>query len=223
MKPMHARRAAPMVLGILGGLAGGKSTVAGLLAGRGAAVIDADRIGHQVIERPEVRAALRSAFGEQILDKSGRIERRLLARAAFGSPQRGPQSGPQGVDVLNGIVHPPILEEIRRRVEEIKRLKEAPLIVLDAALLVETGLDKELCEKLLYVDAPEDVRRRRARDERGIEPEQFEQRARAQASPEEKRKLADYVVTNHGSLEELDEQIGRLWTTLVGNSRQHGR
>lgn len=219
MKPMHARRAAPMVLGILGGLAGGKSTVAGLLARRGAAVIDADRIGHQVLERPEVRDALRSAFGEQILDKASRIERRLLAQAAFGSPH----GGPHGVDVLNGIVHPPILEEIRLRVEEIKRLKEVPLIVLDAALLVETGLDKELCEKLLYVDAPEDVRRRRARDERGIEPEQFEQRARAQASPEEKRKLADYVVTNNGSLEELDEQVGRLWTTLVGNSRQHGR
>ena len=103
MKPMHARRAAPMVLGILGGLAGGKSTVAGLLVGRGAAVIDADRIGHQVLERPEVRAALCSAFGEQILDKAGRIERRLLAQAAFGSPQSGPQGEPQGVDVLNGI------------------------------------------------------------------------------------------------------------------------
>lgn len=219
MSRMDARRAAPMVLGILGGLAGGKSTVAGLLARRGAAVIDADRIGHQVLERPEVRAALCSAFGEQILDKSGRVERRLLAQAAFGDPHGGPHGGPQRVDVLNGIVHPPILEEIRRRVEEIKRLKEAPLIVLDAALLVETGLDKELCEALLYVDAPEDVRRERARAERQWGPGQFEQRARAQAAPEEKRRLADYVVTNNGSLEELDEQVGRLWPGLTGNSR----
>ena len=211
MSRTQARRAAPIVLGILGGLAGGKSTVAALLAGRGAAVIDADAIGHEVIDRPQVRAALSAAFGEQILDKSGRVERRLLAQAAFGDAER--------VDKLNGIVHPPILEEIRGRVEEIKRFGQAPLIVLDAALLVETGLDKELCQALLYVEAPEDVRRERARAERQIEPEQFEKRTQAQVAPQEKRKLADYIVTNNGSLEELDEQLGKLWPALTGTSR----
>jgi len=121
--------------------------------------------------------------------------------------------------VLNGIVHPPILEEIRERVEEIKRLQEAPLIVLDAALLVETGLHTELCEALLYVDTPQDVRRERARSGRQMEPGQFEKRGLAQMPPEEKKKLADYVVTNAGSLEELDAQLSKLWPALSGNER----
>jgi len=208
-------RTVPMVLGIVGGLAGGKSTVAGLLARRGAAVIDADRIGHEVLERPNVRAALCSAFGRQILDAAGRVERRRLAHAVFS----GPQGGPQRVEKLNSIVHPPILEEIRERVEEIKRLREAPLIVLDAALLVETGLDKELCEALLYVDTPPDLRRERARCERHLEPEQFDRRGRAQMPPERKQELADYTVTNNGSLEELDTQLSKLWPALSGQSR----
>jgi dephospho-CoA kinase len=204
-------RTVPMVLGIVGGLAGGKSTVAGLLARRGAAVIDADRIGHQVLDRPEVRAALCSAFGEQILDESGRVDRRLLADAVF--------SGSERVERLNRIVHPPILEEIRERVEEIKRLDRAPLIVLDAALLVETGLHEEMCEALLYVDAPPQVRRERARDMRHMDPEQFEKRGQAQMPPEKKKELADYIVTNNGSLEELDAQLSKLWPALCGNSR----
>jgi dephospho-CoA kinase len=198
----------PMVLGIVGGLAGGKSTVAGLLAARGAAVIDADRIGHEVLERAEVRAALCCAFGEGILDAKGHVERRRLAEAVFGDGER--------VEKLNGIVHPPILEEIRERVEEIKRLRRAPLIVLDAALLVETGLHEELCEALLYVDTPQPLRRERARNGRQMPPEQFDKRAQAQMAPEEKRTLADYIVTNGGSLEELETQIGKLWPALSG-------
>ncbi len=205
-------RPAPIVLGIAGGLAGGKSTVAGLLARRGAVVIDADRIGHEVLERAEVRAALSSAFGREVLDEEGRVDRGRLADAVFGDAER--------VEKLNSIVHPPILEEIRERVEEIKRLQEAPLIVLDAALLVETGLDTELCEALLYVDTPQEVRRERARSGRRMEPGQFEKRGLAQMPPEEKRKLADYVVTNSGSLEELDAQLSKLWPALSGSEPQ---
>jgi len=198
----------PMVLGIMGGLAAGKSTVAGILAARGAAVIDADRIGHRVLERPEVRAALRSAFGDDILDACGRVERRALAQAAFGDPGQ--------VERLNSIVHPPILEEIRDRVEEIKRLDQAPLIVLDAALLVETDLHKELCDALLYVQTTEQVRRERAQHKRRMETEQFEKRTRAQIPPERKKELADYVVTNNESLEELEKQLDELWPVLTG-------
>ncbi len=200
---------APMVLGIVGGLAGGKSTVAGLLARRGAAVIDADRIGHEVLERAEVRAALASAFGPEVLGAEGRVDRARLAQAVFGDAGR--------VEKLNGIVHPPILDEIRERVEEIRRLRRAPLIVLDAALLVETDLHEELCDALLYVDTPQEVRRERARAGRDIEADQFEKRGRAQMAPEKKRALADYVVTNNGSLEELDAQLSKLWPALSGN------
>jgi len=117
----------PLVLGIQGGPASGKSRLAGLLAERGARVIDADRIGHEVLQRPQVKQALTEAFGREILSRCGAIDRARLAEAAFADEQQ--------LRRLNDIVHPPLLEEIRRRVEGLKEGGDARPIVLDAALL----------------------------------------------------------------------------------------
>jgi dephospho-CoA kinase len=194
------------VLGIVGGLAGGKSTVAGLLAERGAAVVDADRIGHRVLEAPEVSRALAEAFGPDVLTEAGRVSRERLAERVFGRPDL--------VERLNGIVHPPIIREVQAQVEELRRAGEVPLIALDAALLVETGLDRQMCDALLFVDAPEDVRRRRAQECRGISGEQFAKRQQAQLPAEAKRKMAHYVVTNTGRMRDLEEQVEKLWPVL---------
>jgi dephospho-CoA kinase len=206
MTRIHPDREVPYVLGVVGGVAAGKSTVAELLRKRGARVINADAVGHRVLERAEVKAALVDAFGDEIIGEDGTVDRPVLADAAFGEPQQ--------VDKLNSIVHPPILEEIRWQVEEIRREDGAPMIVLDAALLLETDLHRELCESVLFVDAPREERKQRAR-ERGMSEEQFQRRSRAQMPPEDKKKLCDFVVSNDGSVEDLDEQLEELWTRLI--------
>jgi len=201
-------RRAP-VLGIVGGLGSGKSTVARLLAERGAAVVDADRIGHRLLERPELKRALIDAFGDGILDGAGNVCRRALAERAFASAE--------GVEKLNRITHPPLLAEVRRRVRALGGSQEVPLVVLDAALLVEWGLDRELCDAVLFVEAPSELRRTRASAGRAMSEDDFDRRAAAQLSLERKMQAADYVVHNAGSLRELERQVEGVWEALCGS------
>ena len=200
------------VIGILGGIGAGKSSVARLMAERGAQVVDADRIAHEVLARPAVRRALREAFGEAVAGGDGRISPGRLAGLAFRSEEDTAR--------LNAIVHPPILEEMRRKVKELTTGTGEGLVVLDAALLMETGLDEEMCDALLFVDAPEDVRRRRAAELRGLSEEQFRRREAAQTPLRAKADRADVIIVNTGTLDELRRQLEELWPTLAGASRR---
>ncbi len=206
MKRAEQKERRPLVLGIQGGPASGKSALAALLAERGASVVDADRIGHEVLERPRVKQALAEAFGEQILDCCGAVDRARLAEAAF--------AGRRELGKLNGIVHPPLLEEIRRRVGRLKDSEDVRLIVLDAALLTEWSLDEELCDLLAFVDAPAAVRCRRAVASRRMSAEQFERRSAAQLPDELKKEQADYVVNNAGSPAQLEREAENLWNVI---------
>jgi len=195
-----------LVLGIQGGPASGKSTLAGLLAERGAGVIDADRIGHEILERPHVKQALTQAFGREILDRCGAVNRARLAEAAFADEQE--------LRKLNDIVHPPLLEEIRRRVDGLKHDGNVGLIVLDAALLTEWNLDEELCDLLVFVDAPVAARGQRAVASGRMSAEQFAKRSGAQLPDELKKGQADYVVNNAGSPAQLEQQAEKLWDVM---------
>jgi dephospho-CoA kinase len=197
-------RRAPVV-GIVGGLGSGKSTAARMLAERGARVVDADRIVHELLDRAQVREEIREEFGAEVLDEQGRVVPARLADEAFGRPGR--------VEALNAIVHPPVLEEIRREVERLAGEPEVPLVVLDAALLIETGLDRELCTAVIFVEAPRELRRLRAAA-RGMDERQFARREQAQAPLEEKRARADYTIENAGSVDELAAELDRLWPEL---------
>jgi dephospho-CoA kinase len=198
------------VIGVLGAIASGKSTVAELLARRGAVVIDADRIGHQVLERPDVRERLRAEFGDTIFSDGDRVDRTRLAAAAFAGPGRSA--------VLDGITHPFIIEEIEAQVAEARGRCDAPLIVLDAALLMETRLDRELCQALLFVAAPDQVRLQRAAERQGMGPDQLAARASAQLPVSHKAQAADFVIDNSRSVQELDQQVGRLWPELCATT-----
>jgi len=198
-------RLAPVV-GIVGGLASGKSTVGRLLADRGARVVDADRIGHDVLTLPGIKEALVRAFGQDILTDGGAVSRPRLAERAFGCAEH--------VAKLNGIVHPEILRRARAQVERLRRQDGVPLVVLDAALLLETKLDSEICQAVLFVDASAELRRQRACSRRRMSREQFDRREQVQLPPESKRKKADFVVSNDGSPADLEDQIEGLWPRL---------
>lgn len=196
-------------IGILGGVASGKSRVTEEFARLGAGVLDADRAGHEALRMPHVRQAIRERWGSAVFGPDGQVDRPKLAAIVFA---RTPE-GRENRGYLEKITHP----EIRRLlVSGVRQLEEsgAKAAVLDAPLLLEAGWDS-LCDRLAFVDAPRDLRLARART-RGWSEEEFTAREAAQESLEIKRQRADVIIDNSGSLEETRAQVERLWGSLIG-------
>jgi len=199
-------RAAPRVVGLAGGIASGKSAVAGMLADLGAALIDADEIAHRVLESPEVCRKLREEWGDAPFDANGRPDRSRIARIVFRHPEK--------LDKLNGWVHPPVRKEMRAQLERARRDSSRKLIVIDAPLLIEAGLDR-WCDVVLFVESDIETRDARARRHRGWAPGELAQRERRQHDLAKKRKRADAIINNNRSREEtlaLVKPLFREWT-----------
>lgn len=197
------------VIGIVGGVASGKSLVADELGRRGAGLLDADRAAHEVLRMPEIEAAVRRRWGPGVFGADGRIDRARLARIVFAGPPEGPQERRH----LEQLTHPEIGHLLARQSERLEAAGRAAA-VLDAPLLLEAGWDK-LCSALVFVDAPRGVRLARAAA-RGWSEADFTAREDAQKSVSAKRERADFVIDNSGSLEQTRSQIERLWQSLVG-------
>lgn len=199
---MTAQRA---VIGITGDIGAGKSTVAALLAEAGAAVIDADQVGHAVLERPEIREQLRRTFGEAICHVDGRIDRRALGAIVFADAAQRRR--------LEAIVHPVMRQVFEERIRQLGR-DGVTLIVLDAAVLFEAGWD-DLCSAIVFVSAPRPQREARLRASRGWSGAELKRRENAQLPPHAKRRRADVVIENDGPLAQCRRQLEpwrRRWT-----------
>jgi len=195
----------PWVLGITGGIASGKSQVTEILASHGALVIDADRIGHQVLEDHAVQTLLVRQFGQSVLSQETKsVDRKRVAELVFGDT-------PQAIQrrrALEAITHPPIRARIRQQLDEALRSATLRWIVLDIPLLLESGWDKS-CDAVWFVDAPQDSRLQRVLV-RGWTREHFLAREASQWSVDRKRSRATHVISNSGSLEELDKQVTKM-------------
>jgi dephospho-CoA kinase len=198
-----------LVIGILGGVASGKSLVSGELARLGAGVLDADSVGHEVLRMPAIVAAARQRWGEGIFAADGQIDRKRLARLVFSPSPEGSRQR----KYLEELTHPEIRRLLR---QEARRMSEAGKVaaILDAPLLLEAGWDK-FCGKLIFVDAPRELRLQRALA-RGWSEKEFAVRESVQEDLESKRGRADAVVDNSGSPEQTRDQVQRLWQSLVG-------
>jgi dephospho-CoA kinase len=191
-----------LVLGLLGGIASGKSTVAAWFAEAGWHVVDADRIAREVTDRPEILAQIRRRFGSAVLAPDGSLDRGRLAGVVFADAEARRD--------LEALLHPAVLAEIERRLAEHGRRGEPA--VLDVPLLLETGLDR-LCTALVFVEVPEGVRRDRAMA-RGWTEEQWRQREAAQISLGVKRARSRYIVTNDRPTEETRLQVRNILSQL---------
>ena len=190
-------------IGLTGGIGSGKSTVSALLAARGAVVIDADRIARQVVEpgTPGL-AAVAEAFGPGVLTPDGSLDRPALAAIVFADPAARGQ--------LDGIVHP----LVRSRAAELAAAApEDAVVVHDVPLLVETGQAGSY-DLVLVVQADPDTRIDRL-VRRGLTEEDARARIAAQASDEQRRTVADVVLENDGTPEDLAEQVDRFWAQRV--------
>ena len=189
-----------LVLGLLGGVASGKSTVAGLLAARGLLRVDADALAREVVERPAVRQALAERFGADLYDPQGRLDRALLARRAFADEA--------STEALNGLVHPAVRAAIA---EALDGAGPRP-VVLDVPLLLESPLAGRV-DVWVFIDADSGRRDARAAD-RDWAPDERARREARQASLAEKRAAADHVLENNGDIDDLVEQVDALLERL---------
>lgn len=198
-----------IILGVVGGIASGKSLVSRRLEQLGARVLDADRIGHQVLCEPEVEQAIRLRWGDRVFDASGRVNRTRLAAIVFG----GLPDNREELDHLEKLTHPRIQQSLRDTMTRLARTDASAVLVLDAALLLEAGWD-QLCDKILFVDTPRWIRLQRA-GQRGWTEADFDAREAAQASVESKRLRAHIVIDNSSTPEHTYEQLESVWRCLV--------
>ena len=196
-----------LVVGLTGPIGSGKTTFAVLLAERGAQVIEADLLGRDAVRpgRPAWHSVV-DQFGEEILAPTTmEIDRRALAEIVFRDRAK--------LAALNAIVHPVIFRAIADELEKLRATEE--IVVLDAALIIETGLD-EVIDVLVVVTAPQHVRERRLVNKRGLSLEDVRNRIASQQRPEELVARADVLVSNDGSLEDLAAEAERVWKELQG-------
>lgn len=193
-------------LGVTGGIGSGKSTVCRLLEALGARIFYADEVAKRLmVEDPGLRHAIVEAFGPQSYQPDGQLNRAYLAARVFHDPEALRQ--------LNALVHPRVLAAFKQAREQAAR-ERVPLLVLEAALLFESGAD-QLVDHVLVVDAPEAERIRRVVARDGMAPEQVRARMRHQLPPEVLRQRADFVIENTGSLEALRHQVATLYRQLT--------
>lgn len=193
-----------ITIGVTGGIGSGKTTVARMLAAKGAALIDADQVGHRSYARgTPVYQRLVDAFGRDILDERGEIDRMRLGRRVFADPTERER--------LNTIVWP---EMARMMAEELAALRTqgTALAVLEAAVLIEADWTPLVDEVWVVVAEPETVIGRL--EKKGMPREQAEARIHSQLSNDERRRHADLVIENNGSVEELGVEVDRLWEVL---------
>ncbi len=195
-------------VGITGGIASGKSTVAEMLAARGAHVLAADGLAHQLYAPGTgVYDEIVFRFGRAILNTDGTVERKKLADAVF----------PSRVAELNAIVHPAVIEVQKRWMAAMERADPCGIAVVEAALILEAGAEKDF-DKIIVVTCSFEQKIQRYATRLGMSLDlaraEVERRSAAQLSDEAKARRADYVIENSGSLHQLEEQVRILWQEL---------
>ena len=205
----------PLVVGVVGGIGSGKSQVTRLLAEAGALVISGDALGHEALRQPEIRDRIVRRWGKELLDEGGDIQRRKLGGIVFADPSE--------LRALEEMVHPWIKRRIREEIEAARGAgilpaaalagkmpaPPAPLIVLDAAIMLEAGWG-DACDVILFVEVPRDVRLKRISLQRGWTEKEVAAREEAQWPLADKRSRADIVLENSGSPDDLRRQVEAL-------------
>jgi dephospho-CoA kinase len=196
------------IIGIAGGVASGKSVVSKKLESLGAFLIDADRIGHETLEKPLVIAAAKARWGDQVVGEDGRLVRATIAERVFGDSENQKSE----LAFWESCTHPHITRELSATLKRLNDSGKYPAVVLDAPVMFKAGWHK-MCDVILFVDANREVRLSRA-IERGWSPEQFEDRELSQLPLDEKRKHCQFVIDNSGQLDKTYDQVLTFWNSL---------
>ena len=189
------------VIGLIGGIGSGKSRVAAQFRREGALVIVGDKLGHEALHQDDIKAQLQSQWGNDILAETGEVSRAKLAQIVFADVDQ--------LRKLEEIVFPYITRRITEEVTRAQSEGNFHVIVLDAAVLLESGWDSH-CDWIVYVHCPANIRWQRIQQSRNWTKEQLDQRTNAQLSLTEKVTRAHFVIDNSGDVDDLTPQVRSL-------------
>lgn len=185
-------------IGVIGGIGSGKSVVARAMERLGGHRVDADRFGHEALAQSDIKAHLVTHWGDAILDEKGDADRKKIGRIVF--------SNPKDLRTLESLVFPFIENKIR---DEIARARSDPrvkFIILDAAIMLETGWHRH-CDRIVFVDAPREIRLARLKQTRGWDEAELVRREKTQTSLDEKKRRSDAVIVNDSDFENVNRQV----------------
>ncbi len=194
------------VIGLVGGVGSGKSSIANhLCSHRLIVVIDGDAVGHRVLEEVQIKDQIRQIFGDLVFDDRGKIDRSRLGSRVFGeSPQQQ-----QSRNELEKLVHPRIKELLSDQIDQVRQDGTDEAIFLDAAILFEAGWN-DLCDSVVFIDTPLSARRRRVAESRGWNEETLEKRELSQWPLARKRQHANGTIDNSNSLDDAARQLEQI-------------
>jgi len=195
----------PILIGLAGGVGSGKSTVARLFEDLGCVVVDSDALSRAAIQQPEVRSTLRKWWGEDVFTGTGEVDRSAVAKIVFQDEDERRR--------LESLIHPLIEAERAARIEQARNAG-VRAVVVDAPLLFEAGLEKEM-DTVVFVDSPFEVRLERVQRTRGWDEQELHRREKAQMALEEKRNRSDHTVVNAGDLDDLRRQVSQVFTRIT--------
>ena len=196
-----------LIIGILGGISSGKSTVAAEFAKLGCEVIDADEIAHELLDKPDIKNKVVDSFGEAVLDSTGKINHKELADIVFAAAEK--------LVKLNSIIHPPVLERAEELIRQAKQQNRVKAIVLDMPLLLEIGWDKR-CDKLIFVKCNRQLRAKRALKMGILNEKQLKIRENFQISLDKKESITDNTIDNNSGFSALTGQVNDVFSCIMG-------
>ena len=203
MKRPHNKK----IIGIVGGIGSGKSTAAAEFARLGCAVISADKIVHEILDKTEIKDKIVRTYGENILNDKEIIDRKKLASIVFKDHHK--------LEALNNIVHPLVLERVQKLINRYQEDENIKVIVLDMPLLFEVGWHKK-CDKIIFIDCNEKIRAKRVKNTHNFDENELKLREKFQFSLDNKRKLSDNTINNSAGLPELRKQIEGFFYLFSG-------
>lgn len=195
-----------MVIGLTGGIASGKSTISSILKELGAYIVDADIIARSVVQKGEkAYNEIVQHFGGEILMPNGEINRKKLGHIVFSDSEK--------LELLNHITHPEIIKRVKEKVDEYKQ-KGAKAIVIDAAILIEAGLDY-YCDSIWLVSVDEETQMRRLMERDKLAYSDALNRINSQYTNEKKSRFADVIIDNNKPIEEVKEKVKELYNIII--------
>jgi dephospho-CoA kinase len=189
------------IIGIVGGIGSGKSLVANAMRDLGGYLINADQLGHEALEQPDIKASLVQRWGDKILDAAGKANRRHIGHIVFADRRE--------LEALESLVFPYIEKRILDEIERARGDAGVKCIILDAAIMMETGWDRH-CDKIVFVDTPREIRLARLQARRGWDEKELERREAMQWPVDEKKRRADAVIVNDGEPDKVARQVKDL-------------
>lgn len=195
-----------LIIGLTGGVASGKSLVSEIWRKEGAYIIDADKIARDLVKPYSVSwNKIVNVFGIEIVQEDGNINRKKLASIIFSDPEKR--------EDLNKILHPLIKEEIQKRIDEIRKKNPQAIVVIDAPLLIERGEYHEV-DKVVVITSNENNQIERIKLRNGLQKEEAKKIIESQLPLSEKLKVADFVINNDGSIEDVKKKAIEIFKEI---------